>query len=102
MFVNTFAEFDRKLLKNVIKRCAIEPLEVIVNHLNLIAADEMLSRSLVEVTCELCKPKYCTEALAERLAKIAGVIIDQIPSEAMESQFDVLRKHISMLSLKEE
>jgi hypothetical protein len=85
MFVNSFANFDHKLRKNVIKRCAIEPLEVLVKHLNLIAADESLSKSLLEVTCEMCNPKYCTEALAERLGHISGCIVDQIPSESMEA-----------------
>ena len=33
-FVNTFGNFDRKLHKNVIKRCAIEPLEVITKILS--------------------------------------------------------------------
>lgn len=83
--MNTFAAFDRKLTKNLIKRCAIEPLEVLTKQLNLIAADEKLSKTIVEVTCELCNPKYCTEALAERLAHISGKIVDQIPSESMES-----------------
>lgn len=30
LFVNNFASFDRKLHKNVIKRCLVEPLELLV------------------------------------------------------------------------
>ena len=98
LFVNTFAQFDHKLRKNVIKRCAIEPLEVLIRRISVIAADVDLSRSLLEIACELCNPKYCTEALAERLARIAGSIIDQIPSESLQVHFDVLHKHIQKIS----
>jgi hypothetical protein len=38
-FINTFGNFDRKLHRNVIKRCAIEPLEVLMKEPSFIAAD---------------------------------------------------------------
>jgi len=69
-FKNTFANFDRKLHKNVIKRCAIEPLEIIAKKLDIIASNLETTKYLIDVVHELCDPKYCTEALSERLAQI--------------------------------
>ncbi len=44
-FINNFANFDKKLHKNVIKRCAIEPLEVLTKaaKINYLKQDKIQS-----------------------------------------------------------
>ena len=80
MFLNNFECFDKKLHKNVIKRCGVEPLCQILNkdRFNFPDLEPELCQYLDKVIVAICAKGVCTDTLSERLGEALSQHADDL------------------------
>lgn len=100
LFANNFSQHDRKLHKNVIKRCLVEPIELMIKepNINTIQSNIKLTECLLKLLRGLSEPEICTEALNIRLIDILKVVVEKFSQDKAfghENELKNLRDIIS-------